>query len=105
MIKKQLIFLFIFFIIEIFFSACSTQFSIDNGIYQFISFTASPVYVKKGKITTLTAVVENPLNDVLSYSYQIISGGGTISGNGSTVTYSVANIAVDAEVMVVVTDS
>ena len=105
MIKKQIIFLFIFFFAVVFFSACSTQFSIDNGIYQFISFTASPVYVKKGKTTTLTAVVENPLNDVLSYSYQIINGGGSISGNGSAVTYSVANIVTNAQVMVVVTDS
>jgi len=105
MIRKQLIFLFILFIALIVFPACSTQFSIDNGIYQFISFIASPVYVKKGKTTTLTAVVENPLNDVLSYSYQVISGGGSISGNGATVTYSVANIVTNAEVVVIVTDS
>ena len=87
------------------FSACSTEFSIDNGTFQFISFTANPVYVKKGKTRILTAVVENPLNDVLTYSYQVVSRDGSITGTGSTVTYSVTNMATNTEVMVTVTDS
>ena len=87
------------------FSACSTEFSIDNGTFQFISFTANPVYVKKGKTRILTAVVENPLNDVLTYSYQVVSGDGSITGTGSTVTYSVTNMITNAEVMLTVTDT
>ena len=86
-------------------SGCSVHFSIDDGTFQIVSFTASSVYLKKGKSTILTVTVDNPNNYTLSYTYQVLNGGGSITGIGPIVTYKATNIATNAEIRVVVTNT
>jgi len=66
------------------------------------SLTAEPLPVKEGKTTTIKCVVHDPDGDELSYSWSTARG--SISGQGSTVTWTAPNSCGDYIVTVTVAD-
>ena len=66
------------------------------------SLTAEPLPVKEGKTTTIKCVVHDPDGDELSYSWSTARG--SISGQGSTVTWIAPNSCGDYIVAVTVVD-
>ena len=61
---------------------------------------AAVTSVVEGKTQALSASISGGTYDSVSYAWTIVSGGGSISGSGSTATYTAANVASDTTVTV-----
>ena len=67
-------------------ASCSATFTVKEYEPPTISCTANPTTIKPGDTSTVTAQGVSPQNRPLTYSYT--ASGGTISGTGTTATYS-----------------
>jgi hypothetical protein len=73
---------------------CSASFTVKAFEPPTISCTASPSTIKPGDPSTITSIGQSPQNRPLTYSYS--ASAGTISGNGTTASYSSAGAATGA---------
>lgn len=69
------------------------------------SFTANPSSVNPGMTVTLTVVASDPNGDNLTYSYEIVSGAGTLSGSTTSAEIFTAPDAGGVDVIIRVTVS
>jgi hypothetical protein len=67
---------------------CSASFTVKAFEPPTISCTASPSTIKPGDPSTITSIGQSPQNRPLTYSYS--ASAGTISGSGTTASYSSA---------------
>ncbi|HEY1160148.1 MAG TPA: hypothetical protein VGE83_05925, partial [Terracidiphilus sp.] len=67
---------------------CSASFTVKAYELPTISCTASPSTIKPGDPSTITSIGQSPQNLPLTYSYS--ASAGTISGNGTTASFSSA---------------
>jgi hypothetical protein len=67
-------------------ASCAVQYTLNQFEPPTISCSASQTELKPGDSTTVTALGVSPQNRPLTYSYQ--ASGGTITGQGSTATFS-----------------
>ena len=65
---------------------CSTTYTVKEFEPPTLSCSANPTDLKPGESSTVTAQAVSPQNRPLTYSYE--ASGGTISGTGTTATYS-----------------
>ncbi|MGD0733008.1 MAG: hypothetical protein ABR956_17215 [Terracidiphilus sp.] len=69
---------------------CSASFTVKAYEPPTVSCSADPSTIKPGDTSTITAAGVSPQNRPLTYSYSVAPGSGTISGSGTTATYSSA---------------
>ena len=67
-------------------ASCSATYTVKEFEAPTLSCSASPTDLKPGDSSTITAQGVSPQNRPLTYSYQ--ASGGTVSGSGTTATYS-----------------